>query len=95
MLVTGGIVMALLFAAWYVVISLDVTRHDNPSLVIAAMLVAGIAAGGALEVVTGFVNGSTQWPVSLFPLAVLFFAPRPMHGGGLWLDVRDPYASRI
>ena len=95
MLVTGGIVMALLFAAWYVVISLDVTRHDNPSLVIAAMLVAGIAAGGALEVVTGFVNGSTQWPVSLFPLAVLFFAPRPTHGGGLWLDVRDPYASRI
>ncbi len=86
MLVTGGIVLGVMFIIWYAMIAWDITPAWSRYLPIAAMLLVGIAASGALEVVTGFVDGSSQWPVSLVPLVVLFFARRTdlQFGGETW-----------
>ncbi|WP_460772540.1 O-antigen ligase family protein [Microbacterium sp. GXF7504] len=76
MLVTGGLVLGVLFIAWFCVIGYDITRVGTPLLTVAAMLLIAIATSGALEVVSGFVTGSRQWVGGLVPLCVLFFAPK-------------------
>ena len=73
-LATGGLVLAFLAIGSLLVQTYVITAPDNRYLVIAAMLVTGIAIAGFLEVPLGFVDRSMFWTVTIVPLTVLFFA---------------------
>ena len=87
MLATGGILLAVAAAAWMLIVDWDMTRGRRQGAVIAGMLVVATLVSGTLEIVVGFVNGSSLWPIILAPICVMFFAPIPPdEKGPAWLD---------
>lgn len=73
---TGGAVLAFLAIGWFLIQAWVITAPSSRYLVIGAMTVTGIAVSGWLEVPLGFVDWSTNWTVTIVPLAVLFLARR-------------------
>ncbi|WP_431234897.1 O-antigen ligase family protein [Mycolicibacterium psychrotolerans] len=81
---TGGTVLAVLALGSLLVQTYVITAPRSRYLVIGAMTVAAIAVSGWLEVPLGYVDWSTNWTVTIVPLAILFLA-RPEeipHGSG-------------
>ena len=69
------------------IVDWDMTRGRRQGAVIAGMLVVATLVSGTLEIVVGFVNGSSLWPIILAPICVMFFAPIPPdEKGPAWLD---------
>lgn len=77
MIVSGGLVLAVLFIGFFVVIAWDVTSPRSDTLWTAGMLVVAIALSGAMEATTGFVDASSQWLAAMVPLAIVFFHALP------------------
>lgn len=74
LLATGGVVFAFLAVGALLVQAYVITKPGSRYLAVAAMLVAGIAISGWLEVPVRYVDGSMYWTVTVVPLAVLFLA---------------------
>lgn len=73
LLTTGGIVLFLLVAVWFVAIMLALLNPQRARLSLAGATLAVIPAAGILEPPLGFVTGSNLWPVTIVPLAIMFF----------------------
>ncbi|HCJ50107.1 MAG TPA: hypothetical protein DHW40_12395 [Microbacterium sp.] len=77
LLITGGLVAAVLWATWVVVAGLTLTTPRNPHLVGATALLVAMLVSGVLETATSSPNSSSLWGVIQIPLCILFFAPFP------------------
>ena len=71
---TGGAVLAVLALGSLLVQAYVITAPRSRYLVIGAMTVTAIAVSGWLEVPLGYVDWSTNWTVTIVPLAILFLA---------------------
>lgn len=83
---TGGAILAVLALGSLLVQTYVITAPRNRYLVIGAMIVMAIFVSGWLEVPLGYVDWSTNWTVTIVPLAILFLA-RPEE---VRLDSRGP-----